>query len=80
MALVGLQDPKRDRIRETITSCKETGINLTLVSGDNHDTVKAFAVDVGILTKQQYDPSTPLEDQKLYAMSAAEFRELVGPI
>lgn len=81
LALVGLSDPKRDAIRETLASCKETGVNLTLVSGDNHDTVKAFAVDVGILTKAQYGgEEMPIEEQKLYAMSASEFREQVGPI
>jgi len=57
-----------------------SGIGLTLVSGDNLDTVKSIARQAGILSPEQADPSLPIEDQKLFAMHAKEFREAVGPI
>lgn len=55
LALVGLKDPQRDSIRDTLSYANRAGIKLKLVSGDHFETCRAFACDVGLITKEQYD-------------------------
>jgi magnesium-transporting ATPase (P-type) len=80
LALVALKDPLRENIKDSLGYAPMSGITLRMVSGDNVDTARAVAVDVGILTMEEYNGSAHLEDQKKFAMDAKEFREQVGEV
>jgi Ca2+-transporting ATPase len=56
IGIIALKDPLRDHVRQTIETTKKGGINIRLVSGDNLDTAKAYAIDVGILSKEVLEP------------------------
>jgi Ca2+-transporting ATPase len=45
---VGIRDPLRDNIRESVTRCQNAGIRVRMVTGDNPDTAKAIAKESGI--------------------------------
>ena len=45
---VGIRDPLRDNIRESVTRCQNAGIRVRMVTGDNPDTAKAVADESGI--------------------------------
>jgi Ca2+-transporting ATPase len=45
---VGIRDPLRDNIRESVTRCQHAGIRVMMVTGDNPDTAKAIARESGI--------------------------------
>ncbi len=45
---VGIRDPLRDNIRESVTRCQDAGIRVRMVTGDNPDTAKAVADESGI--------------------------------
>ncbi len=47
---VGIRDPLRDNIAESVTTCQDAGIRVRMVTGDNRETAKAIAEDSGILT------------------------------
>lgn len=49
-----------------------------MISGDNLETAKAIAVDAGILDAKSIDPTLGEDTHNLYAMTAREFREIVG--
>ena len=78
--MVGMKDHLRDRVKEVISYAHKGAINVRMVSGDNLDTAKAFAVDSGILTPAEFNPEAPLEVQRQYAMDAKDFREQCGPL
>ncbi|MEI6292632.1 MAG: calcium-translocating P-type ATPase, PMCA-type [Methanomicrobiales archaeon] len=46
---VGIRDPLRDNIAESVATCQEAGIKVRMVTGDNRETAKAIAEDSGIL-------------------------------
>jgi len=46
---VGIRDPLRDNIAESVASCQHAGIRVRMVTGDNPETAKAIGQDSGIL-------------------------------
>ncbi|KAF1956021.1 calcium transporting P-type ATPase-like protein [Byssothecium circinans] len=49
LAIVGIQDPLRDGVREAVKDCQGAGVYVRMVTGDNVMTAKAIAEDCGIL-------------------------------
>lgn len=49
LAVVGIQDPLRDGVREAVKDCQGAGVFVRMVTGDNVMTAKAIAEDCGIL-------------------------------
>jgi len=46
---VGIRDPLRDRIAESVATCQSAGIRVRMVTGDNPETARAIAREAGIL-------------------------------
>jgi len=46
---VGIRDPLRDHIADSVASCQQAGIKVRMVTGDNPETARAIAHDAGIL-------------------------------
>lgn len=49
LAVVGIQDPLRESVREAVKDCQGAGVYVRMVTGDNVLTAKAIAEDCGIL-------------------------------
>jgi Ca2+-transporting ATPase len=52
VGLVGLRDPARPEIAEVISRCRDAGIGVTMVTGDNARTARAIGRDVGIIDEE----------------------------
>ncbi len=61
VGLIWLMDPPREEVKEALRLCKQAGIEVIMITGDNKDTAVAVAKLVGIQGK---------------AMTGAEFDEL----
>jgi Ca2+-transporting ATPase len=46
---VGIRDPLRDNIAESVSTCQHAGIRVRMVTGDNPETARAIGQDSGIL-------------------------------
>jgi P-type Ca2+ transporter type 2C len=46
---VGIRDPLRDNIAESVATCQDAGIRVRMVTGDNPETARAIGQDSGIL-------------------------------
>jgi Ca2+-transporting ATPase len=47
---VGIRDPLRDNIPESVRSCQRAGIRVRMVTGDNPETARIIASEAGIIT------------------------------
>ncbi|WVZ21172.1 hypothetical protein V8G54_008494 [Vigna mungo] len=50
IGIVGIKDPVRPGVRESVAICRSAGIVVRMVTGDNINTAKAIARECGILT------------------------------
>lgn len=50
IAVVGIEDPVRPEVPNAIAKCKQAGITVRMVTGDNVNTARAIATKCGILT------------------------------
>ncbi len=52
LGVLGIEDPPRPEIAESIVQCRKAGIRVAMVTGDHPATAKAIAREVGLLTER----------------------------
>ena len=57
LGILGLKDPCRPGVEAAVESCRNAGVKIKMITGDNVHTAKAIASECGIL-----DPSEELEE------------------
>ena len=59
--LVGIQDPPRPEAAEAIRGCRESGISVTMITGDHPATAREISRQVGLLSDARFEDYDPLE-------------------
>jgi calcium-translocating P-type ATPase len=49
LGLVGIEDPPRPEVAQSIAACRRAGIKVCMVTGDHPATARAIAIEVGLL-------------------------------
>jgi Ca2+-transporting ATPase len=78
VGIVGIKDPARPEVADSIKLCQKAGIRVMLITGDARDTAIAIAKDVNIFDAQA-DPSTlkAFEGREFFLKSHAEQLEIL---
>jgi len=71
--IVGIQDPLRATVKDSITKCKSAGITVRMVTGDNAQTAFAIAKECGILPED-----TPKDKMSVHVISGSDFNKMTG--
>ncbi|KAK9697194.1 hypothetical protein RND81_08G020600 [Saponaria officinalis] len=81
LAIVGIKDPCRPGVRESVELCRAAGVKVRMVTGDNLQTAKAIALECGILASDA-DASEPnlIEGKSFRNKSEAEREEIADKI
>ncbi|CAI0393430.1 unnamed protein product [Linum tenue] len=73
IAIVGIKDPVRPGVKESVAVCRSAGIVVRMVTGDNLTTAKAIARECGILT----DDGLAIEGPEFREKSDEELQQLI---
>ncbi|CAH8265158.1 unnamed protein product [Arabidopsis lyrata] len=73
LAIVGIKDPCRPGVKDSVQLCQNAGVKVRMVTGDNVQTARDIALECGILTSDA-DASEPtlIEGKSFRAMTDAE--------
>ncbi|CAN6915337.1 unnamed protein product [Brassica oleracea] len=73
LAIVGIKDPCRPGVKNSVLLCQKAGVKVRMVTGDNIQTAKAIALECGILASDS-DASEPtlIEGKVFRSYSEAE--------
>lgn len=69
LGVVAIKDPIRDQVPPSIQKCKEAGIRVIMITGDNKNTAEAIAKEAGIVEHG--------EDLKGHSFTGTEFENLM---
>jgi Ca2+-transporting ATPase len=76
IGIVGIKDPVRPGVKESVAVCRSAGIVVRMVTGDNINTAKAIARECGILT----DDGIAIEGPDFREKTQEEMFELIPKI
>ncbi|XP_016188940.1 calcium-transporting ATPase 8, plasma membrane-type isoform X2 [Arachis ipaensis] len=81
LAIVGLKDPCRPGVKDSVELCQKSGVKVKMVTGDNVKTAKAIAVECGILNSLA-EATEPIiiEGKTFRAMTDAQRDEIAEAI
>ncbi|AXG10985.1 cation-translocating P-type ATPase [Haloplanus rubicundus] len=74
LGLQGMLDPAREEVPGAVADCRDAGIRVVMVTGDNVETAKAIGADVG------FDPTGALTGREIEDYSDAELRRTVEEV
>ena len=80
VGIVGIKDPARPEVADSIKMCSEAGIRVMMITGDARDTAVAIARDVNIfppLEEASNDEVKAYEGREFFEKSEAEQLELI---
>lgn len=77
--IVGMIDPEREGVKESIADCKRAGIRVIMVTGDHKKTAAAIASNVGIIDEEDKEKaeSSALSEKDVEDLSDEEFAKKV---
>ncbi|WP_018131176.1 cation-translocating P-type ATPase [Effusibacillus pohliae] len=74
--LIGMIDPPREQVKESIASCKKAGIKVVMITGDHPQTAAAIARELNLLE----DEGRVITGSELEQMNESQLTELVPHI
>ena len=73
LGLIGMMDPPRDNVLDSIETCQKSGIRTIMITGDSINTARAIAKEVGIID----DDDKAVDGKKIEKMNDDELMDAV---
>jgi P-type Ca2+ transporter type 2C len=80
VGLVGMSDPPREEVKESIVLCRRAGIRVIMATGDHLKTALAIARQIGILKQSETQESFAMTERQLLHLEGDAFSEAVRRI
>ncbi|KAG8639700.1 hypothetical protein MANES_14G162600v8 [Manihot esculenta] len=78
LAIIGLKDPCRPGVKESVQLCQNAGVKVRMVTGDNPQTARAIALECGILSSEDDAVAPILIEGKVFREYSNEEREQIA--
>ncbi|PKI84091.1 P-type Ca(2+) transporter [Malassezia vespertilionis] len=75
VGIVGMRDPPRPEVREAVQACKNAGVRIVVITGDNQRTAEAICSQIGLFDEQGTDKIS-YTGRDLDIMSDAEKKKM----
>jgi Ca2+-transporting ATPase len=59
VGFVAIRDPLRDDVKDAVARCRSAGIGVKMITGDNVETARAIAYDIGLVAARDAAINTP---------------------
>ncbi|MCI0456624.1 MAG: HAD-IC family P-type ATPase [Gemmataceae bacterium] len=59
IGFVAIRDPLRDDVKDAVAECRQAGIEVKMVTGDNVETARAIAYEIGLIDRRDAPINTP---------------------
>ncbi len=76
LGLVGMSDPPREEVKESIRECKRAGIRVVMITGDHRDTATTIGRELGILDKN----TRVITGSEIDDLTDEELRDVIGNV
>ncbi|MGZ3775786.1 MAG: cation-translocating P-type ATPase, partial [Bdellovibrio sp.] len=75
IGLIGLHDPPRPEVPEAVRRCRDAGIRMIMITGDNPDTARTIAEQIGMVNKNS---ARVLTGDDTHQMSKDELQKILS--
>ncbi len=72
VGFVGIRDPLRDDVVDAINQCRDAGIEVKMITGDNVETARAIGFDIGLIESRD----VPIDSDDGVILTSAKFNEM----
>jgi Ca2+-transporting ATPase len=66
---VAIRDPLRDDVKDAVARCRAAGIEVKMITGDNVETARAIACDIGLVARRD----EPIDTADAVVLTSPEF-------
>jgi P-type Ca2+ transporter type 2C len=76
VGFVAIRDPLRDDVKAAVDECRRAGIEVKMITGDNVETARAIAFDIGLIDRRD----APIDAEDGVILTSPKFNELYAQL
>lgn len=77
VGMLGLRDPPREEVPQAIDDCREAGIRVMVITGDNKNTAEAICKEIGIFSEDEDLSTKSFTGKDFFALSLERRAEIL---